>query len=456
MPASVAAVAYSFLILALFLLSRDPRIRVSSGLWIPVLWLSIGASRFVSQWLDGVGSEAVGDRYIEGNLLDAAIFAGLLAAGLLVLSTRGRRVRAFLRANCPLLLFFLYCAISALWSDYPVVTFKRWVKAVGDLVMILVLLTDPEPTAAIKRLLARAGFVLIPLSILFIKYYPSIGRMYSPWTGEAFNTGVGTHKNSLGHVCLIFGLGAFWFILEAFRSNERERAARPIIAHGVILVMALWLFQMSNSATSFACFLIGCALLVFTSLFALGRKPVVVHLLVGTMLFITLFGVGIIPGSGFTEIIGRDSTLTGRTVLWEELLRMNKAPFFGVGYESFFLGERLDRIWMSGKIEIGVNQAHNGYIQVFLDLGWVGVVLLGFVMARGYQSVGRMLRLDPEGGRIRLAFFAVAMAYNLTEHAFRALHPVLIAFLLAVVFVPDPEQQNVYLGEDSKSKIKAE
>ena len=83
----------------------------------------------------------------------------------------------------PILIFFPYCALSILWADYPLVAFKHWNKGIGDLVMVLVVLTDPEPAAAFKRLLSRLGFVLLPLSILFIKYYPSIGRP-SPLLGS--------------------------------------------------------------------------------------------------------------------------------------------------------------------------------------------------------------------------------------------------------------------------------
>ncbi len=438
---SVASVVCGFFIMVLFFLNRNSGTRISSPLWIPVIWLSIGASRMVSQWFGGVGNEAASNRYIEGNSLDAVIFAGLLTAGLLVLRKRGPRVRAFLRANGPILIFFLYCAASVLWSDYPFVTFKRWIKAVGDLVMILIVLTDPEPTGAVKQFLARSGFVLLPLSILFIKYYPSLGRQYSIWSGEVMYTGVATHKNSLGFICLIMGLGSFWSLFEAFRNKKVAVGGGTLIADGTVLAMVFWLFTIINSATSLICFLIGCGLIIITGLRSPARKPAVVHFFVGAVLFIILYGLIINPDAGLTERVGRDSTLTGRTALWTELLSTNTNSLFGAGYESYWLGERLEKIWRSGKTEIGVNQAHNGYLQVFLDLGWVGVAMLGLVMAWGYRSVIHMLHLDPEGGRLRLTFFVVAVVYNLTEHAFRMLHPIWLTFLLSVIVVPDPEHQ---------------
>jgi O-antigen ligase len=300
--------------------------------------------------------------------------------------------------------------------------------------MVLVVLTDPEPTDAVKRFFARAGFVLIPLSILLIRYYPDLGRAYSPWTGEAWNVGVATQKNGLGYVCLLFGLGSFWYLLEALRGGEHPRAAGPLIAHGAILAMALWLFSMANSATSFSNFLIGGGLMVVMSLRMVERTPAILHLLVGLLLVVIFYGLILNPEVGLTETVGRDPTLTGRTEMWNQLYQMSDRPWFGVGYESFWFGPRLQEIW---RTNMHVHQAHNGYLEIFLNLGWAGVALLGAVMASGYRNVNRAFRWDSEAGRIKLAFFVVAVVYNMTEHAFRPLHPVWIVFLLAITVVPE-------------------
>ena len=70
-------------------------------------------------------------------------------------------------------------------------------------------------------------------------------------------------------------------------------------------------------------------------------------------------------------------------------------------------------------------------------MGWLGVALLSFVIARGYQNVVGALHRDPELGKLRLAFFVIALLYNLTEAAFKMMHPVWIIFLLAVTAVPE-------------------
>src|SRR4051812_21467245 len=178
MPASLATLVFAAIIGGLFWLDRDRLSKTSPALWLATAWMFIGASRMVSQWL-GIEPLGVLDQNIEGSPFDRVILTALLAAGLMVLASRAERVGALLRDNRVLVAFFLYCIVSVLWSDFPFVAFKRLTKGLGNLTMVLVVLSDPDPVAATKRFLAWSGFLLIPLSVLLIKYYPALGRMYN-------------------------------------------------------------------------------------------------------------------------------------------------------------------------------------------------------------------------------------------------------------------------------------
>jgi len=157
------------------MMDRDRYARTSPALWIPTAWILIVCSRFVSQWTVTVSEAPTTQQQIEGSPLDRAILTGILLMGIIVLLCRGRRVLKLLRMNAPIILFFAYCLLSILWSDYPDVSLRRWIKGLGDLVVVLIVLTERDRTAAVKKLLARVTFLLIPLSVLFIEYYPSIG-----------------------------------------------------------------------------------------------------------------------------------------------------------------------------------------------------------------------------------------------------------------------------------------
>src|SRR5437773_4206911 len=104
MPQSLATLVYGCLILALFLSARERESRVSSALWIPVAWVSIGASRTLAQWFYVGPTMVTPDEYLEGSALDRFILTGFVVSSVMVLIARGRRVGKVLGANGPIIL----------------------------------------------------------------------------------------------------------------------------------------------------------------------------------------------------------------------------------------------------------------------------------------------------------------------------------------------------------------
>jgi exopolysaccharide production protein ExoQ len=433
MSPRIATLVYLVGMVALFLLDRDRKAQTSKALWIPVVWLLINGSRPVSLWLQSGPTIESTDKYLDGSPLDAVGYGALLAVGLFVLVRRSPQVGALLRRNGPILLFFSYCALSTIWSDYSFVAFKRWTKAAGDMVMVLLVLTDPGGIAAVKRFVTRVAFVLVPLSVLFIKYYPDLGRSYNPWTWKPEYCGVTTGKNLLGMTCLVCGLGSLWCFLGAYRGQKDKQRIRRLIAHGTILTMVIWLFWEANSMTSLSCFIMAGGLLLMTNLSRLARRPAVVHLLVAAVVGLSICALFLDPGGGLVGSLGRDPSLTGRTEIWHLVVSLGHNPFFGTGFESFWLGDRLQKVWEYQK----VNEAHNGYLEVFLNLGWIGVTLLAVVIVTGYRNIFAAFRRDPVVSRLRLAYFVVGLVYSFTEAGFRMMSPVWLFFLWATISVSE-------------------
>lgn len=421
-------------IFGLFVLDRDREARTSVALWLPVAWLAIIASRELSRWLAVFGiAQATGEDHLNGSPIDTLFFTLVLVLGVAVLMRRGPAVARILQGNVPVLLFFLYCALSVSWSDYPDIAFKRWLKAVGDVVMVMIVLTDGNPSAALKRVLSRVSFVLIPLSVLFIKYFPLIGKAFKHY-GVADYFGVTTNKNLLGLTCMVFGLASLWRFLSAYGDRENPNRGRSLLAHGALLAMVLWLLIAARSTTGMACVLLGSSLIVVTSFPAVLRRMWIVH----SMIFFEVcacFSVLFlnVSQSAF-DALGKDPTLTGRTNIWRLVLSLTSNPLVGTGFESFWLGPRLDKIYSAYWWH--PNEAHNGYIEVYLNLGWVGLALLATLLIAGYRRVILGLRKDPDTGRLMLAYCVVAVVYNFTEAGFRMLDPVWVSFLFAIMSIP--------------------
>jgi hypothetical protein len=253
MNPSSALFLFAVGIAGLFYLDRDGSIRTSKALWIPVIWLWIVGSRPVSSWL-GLSPVSGDSQLLDGSPLDRFVFLILLIAGILVLAHRSHRTKVLLRASWPILIFFSYCLLSVLWSDFSDISFKRWTKALGDLVMVLIVVTDAEPRAALKRFFSRTGFILMPASILLIRYFNNLGRTYDAFSGEPANIGVAIGKNILGVTTLVLSLGAVWRVLALLQDSQQPNRGRHLLAQGTLLAFGVALLVMANSATSVACF----------------------------------------------------------------------------------------------------------------------------------------------------------------------------------------------------------
>jgi exopolysaccharide production protein ExoQ len=431
MNPSVASLIFACGIAGLFFLARDKTVHTSPALWLPVIYLWIVGSRGPSIWL-GLSPPVGTDVQLDGTPLDRMIFTSLLLVGVIVVARRGGKVLGLLRVSWPILAYFAFCLVSVTWSDFPEVSAKRWVKAIGDLVMALIIVTDKDPIGAFKRVITRVGFILLPTSVLLIKYYPAIGRTYDRFVGTQFDTGVTTDKNMLGVIVLVISLGALWRFLDLIRSKDVPNRGRLLLAWGVLIAFGIRLLAQANSATSKGCFALGAVLLVATSLPTLRRRPWVVHATVVTMLlaggFATLLG-----GTGeIAHAMGRKGDLTGRTEIWSVLIPMAPNPIVGAGFESFWLGDRLYRVRLAF-LGNSLNESHNGYIEVYLNLGWIGLILLGLFLIGGYQRAAAAFRRNPFVGNLFLSYIVVAAIYSITEAGFRMLDPIWIFLLLSVL-----------------------
>lgn len=435
MPSQVAALVFAIGIAGLFWLDRDPGSRISKALWIPTTWLLINASRPVSQWLAAAGFNsgapiAAADLYLDGSPIDRNVFIALLCAALIVILTRSRTVAHLLSQNRLALFFFCYCAISISWSDYPFVTFKHWIKGIGDLAMIAIVVTEPDPKAAFQCILKRISFFLIPLSVLLIKYYPELGWGYNRWTWTQEYVGVSTTKNSLGVIALLCGIATVWRLCCTWQGRHGSGRTGRLLAHGIVLAMVVWIFTMSHSVTSFSCFLMASALILAPRLSWLQRKPAAIHFLVIAMIATAAFALFLDPSGVFVESLGRDATLTGRTAIWNAVLGLHTNVIVGTGYESFWLGDRLQRVWNTYK---DIQEAHNGYLEIYLNLGIVGVAILFGIIATSYVRAMRAFYHDSTWGILCFAYVVVAIVYSFTEAGFRMLSPVWFMFLLVSV-----------------------
>jgi O-antigen ligase len=244
-------------------------------------------------------------------------------------------------------------------------------------------------------------------------------------------------KNMFGYLLFAYGLFFTAGVVSAFRQkslNPKSRRA-DIAAWGLLLAMIGWLTPLANSKTSLLSLLTGIVVVIALQ-FARVRR----HL---WSFLITTVVIGAIANSLFSvrgevlEAAGRDASMTGRTGIWETVLSQPNDPILGTGYASFWLGERLERIWKKYP-NTPLLQAHNGYLEMYINLGVVGLVLLGCVLWTGLRNARRRLTPTVATGNLDdslfqtfgMAYVLAYLIYNITEATFIGLNFLFIVFLL--------------------------
>jgi O-antigen ligase len=400
----------------------------------------IAGSRLPSEWLSGGTIEmSSANAYLEGSSLDRNIFLLLIVLGTVVLLSRSVPWMRLLAANPIVVTFFVFSLASLLWSDFAFTAFKRWYKVLGHVIMALVVLTDKDRDRAFMALFRRATYVLVPGSVLFIKYYPELGRGFNIWTGAATDVGITTDKNALGNLCLISGL----FLLAAFMGSQQRKAALDRIDYYLSLFflgLILWLLAGAQSSTALVSGVLG-TITILSVRVGFVRRHFVAFALVGCAVFgalltLTEFKTAALAG------LGEDSTLTGRTDLWSDLVSIGTNPLVGAGFESFWLGDTLDHLW--SKYWWRPNQAHNGYLETYLNLGLTGLMLQCGMMVSAFRGGMKCLAADADKHEtaeqsivavFRVAFVLALAAFNVTDATFKAVHLSFFVFFMVALHV---------------------
>jgi O-antigen ligase len=150
------------------------------------------------------------------------------------------------------------------------------------------------------------------------------------------------------------------------------------------------------------------------------------------MAFVIGFGIitPIYSGSNlaaFTSILGRNETITGRTEIWKGLLNyVEERPILGLGFGSF---------WTTSTIEeFEVSESHNGYLEVQLELGIVGLALITIFLLSCTRMAHQKLSSDYYWGSLWISFLLMFLLHNISEATINSLArpPTAIILFLAV------------------------
>lgn len=362
---------------------------------------------------------------IEGSPTDRVGYIIFIVTGLVVLWRRGINWARVFESNRWLFLMYAFWCASILWSDYSIVSFKRLIKDIGHLIMVLIIFSEKNPKQALQSVLARFVYIVIPLSVLFVKYFPDLGRFYNRWTWENVYVGVTGGKNELGAIVLISGLFLVWDFFERRALVKYKMGKIDLIGRALLLVMSIWLLNMADSTTSLICLFLGVIIFIYL------RKSLqhfrVANLAIFCLMLLVAFFLDDLKM--LLGMLGKNTTLTGRTNLWEDLLKIAINPLIGTGYQSFWLSPTIGELW---KIYVyHPNQAHNAYLETYLNGGLIGVILLIATIISTIIKLKRVALLGSIMAIFFYSFFLVTLLYGWTEAIFNRMSPIWFLFLIA-------------------------
>ena len=445
MPPKIALLLCSIFILLVFLNERDRNNQLSWAILIPFLWYAIAASRPVGIWLHiwGITIPGASDA-IEGSSVDRWSLGLLTIAGVFILARRQQHWSIIFRENFWVVLLFFFMLISSAWSDYPTVSIKRFIKSFGAAIMALVLLSEVKPMAAISAVMRWCAYFHIPLSIITIKYFRHIGVSWDWQGGAASWVGIATSKNTLGQIA---AFSLIIFLYERFRSDSDKRFR---IIDWAYVVMAIFILKGSDDAfslTSILVTLVGVA--IFFLIKHIGNninkvRKVLAFSFVSIAFILTILissvfslrGGGSLLGDLF-QSIGRAATLTGRSDIWLDVISIaSNHTLAGVGFGGFWIGKIVNIPW-NEDMTWTLGQAHNGYLDVYLQLGVIGLVILVGVLIRCIQKISDMFSHNFNYGLVMTTFFIVICFVNITESTFlRGEHALWMLFLVTALGIP--------------------
>jgi len=334
------------------------------------------------------------------------LFWPAMAAISVVLAMGSRSRRGKLTFPFHIICLFAYLAFagaSILWAFSPEDSLVRFTQQV----MIITSIVVPAMMAGRTADLMWGLFLCFALGAILNLFFivgspPPILEKSSGYTGYFSN------KNYLGEFSAVACLLAF---------NEVSYPGLRRLLGILVLMLAALLVYLGNSKTALGLVLL-VPILARLALLVRSITRISPAILLWSIVFCyaVLSRVSNFNSNRLSFMLYGDSTFTGRTVIWDFAnLMMEARPLLGWGYQSFWwVGADGPSMSAPGWIK-NMPNAHNGYYDTMLEMGYVGLALLLMFITATLHASGRVADRDPAHARVLLSLALYIVLYNFLE-----------------------------------------
>jgi O-antigen ligase len=376
---------------------------------------------------------------VQGNPLTRLIKILLIVLSLTVLSSRSPQVRAVLASlNRWFLRFVILVLLSILWSIDRGATIERFVSLVS---MVLVCLAFTVAGWHARRL----QNCLRPILTLILLASLVAGAIDPTLVLEAGDTislkdawhGLTQQKNIFGSIASL----GFIFWLHAWLAKE-SKLLPALIGMGISGICLV--FSKSSTAAFATVFVIMLLFLLMRSPRALRRyMPFIATSFAAITVAYGLAMLNIVPGLGHlldpvVALTGKDRTFSARSQIWEIIVdHIHQSPLLGTGYGAYWtapIPRSPSYIFISRMYGFWPGEAHNGYLDIMNDLGWVGLIcLFGYLIVYLRQSLD-VLKFDRDQAALLLALLFQQIIENLSGSSWLSVNSFAFVVMTAATF----------------------
>lgn len=320
----------------------------------------------------------------------------------LVLLPWYRETLFILRRNWSLVLLLVLAVLSSLWGQMPDLILRKSIGLFGTTLFGIALAIRVSFEEQL-RMLSWLFRILAALSLVCVVLLPSYGI-----SSEGEWMGVFGYKNALGAA---MGLG----LLVEWHLPTPTRLSKVLKTLAMLLYVVVLLN--SDSVTPGVC-LVGTLVLVNIYKFAALRLRVPSYAL--SLMLAVLVSAGSLLVSANSDrvmgLLGRSSHLTGRTEIWSLVISfISQRPILGYGYSGFWLGASPESFVVNRLMGGPVMYSHNGYLEMLLTLGAIGLLLTLVFLATGIKRALGLCRRPFDTELWPLAFLLYFLFHNLGE-----------------------------------------